>query len=73
MINLASKIANEAKAGDIIGLVGTLGVGKSFFAKSFKSKIYNFCCKIKKVIIYRKSKKNIGLNFGEHIMLRLEK
>jgi len=35
MANLATKIANEVKTGDIICLKGTLGAGKSFFAKSF--------------------------------------
>jgi tRNA threonylcarbamoyl adenosine modification protein YjeE len=35
MAEFAAKIAAAAKAGDSIGLKGTLGVGKSFFAKSF--------------------------------------
>ena len=35
MANFAKKIADEAKAGDLIGLKGTLGAGKSFFAKHF--------------------------------------
>ncbi len=35
MLNLAVQIANQAKIGDIIGLKGTLGAGKSFFASSF--------------------------------------
>jgi len=35
MIDLANKIALESKVGDVIGLVGSLGVGKSFFAKNF--------------------------------------
>ena len=35
MIALATKIANESKVGDVIGISGTLGAGKSFFAKSF--------------------------------------
>ena len=35
MANFANKIADEAKAGDVIGLKGTLGAGKSFFAKHF--------------------------------------
>jgi tRNA threonylcarbamoyladenosine biosynthesis protein TsaE len=35
MADLAAEIAGQAKVGDVIGLKGTLGVGKSFFAKSF--------------------------------------
>jgi tRNA threonylcarbamoyladenosine biosynthesis protein TsaE len=35
MAALAAKIAASAKEGDIIGLKGTLGAGKSFFAKNF--------------------------------------
>lgn len=35
MVNLAQKIANSAKIGDIFGLKGTLGAGKSFFAQAF--------------------------------------
>lgn len=35
MAALASKIALSSKAGDVIGLKGTLGAGKSFFAKNF--------------------------------------
>lgn len=35
MDNLATKIALQAKAGDIFGLKGTLGAGKSFFASCF--------------------------------------
>ncbi len=32
---LAAEIAQKTKIGDIIGLKGTLGAGKSFFAKEF--------------------------------------
>ena len=35
MADFAKKIADEAKVGDVIGLKGTLGAGKSFFAKHF--------------------------------------
>lgn len=35
MANLAREIAAEAKAGDMFCLEGTLGAGKSFFAKNF--------------------------------------
>jgi tRNA threonylcarbamoyl adenosine modification protein YjeE len=35
MADLASKIAAQSKVGDVIGLKGTLGAGKSFFAKNF--------------------------------------
>jgi tRNA threonylcarbamoyl adenosine modification protein YjeE len=35
MINLAKDLAKDAKQGDIFGLVGTLGAGKSFFAAAF--------------------------------------
>lgn len=35
MADLAIKIADQAKAGDVIGLKGTLGAGKSFFARNF--------------------------------------
>ena len=35
MANLAKEIALQAKIGDVIGLKGTLGAGKSFFAKNF--------------------------------------
>jgi tRNA threonylcarbamoyl adenosine modification protein YjeE len=35
MADLASKIAVQSKVGDVIGLKGTLGAGKSFFAKNF--------------------------------------
>ena len=35
MSDLAKKIADQSKKGDIIGLKGTLGVGKSFFASAF--------------------------------------
>lgn len=35
MTKLASNIASLAKKGDVIGLNGTLGAGKSFFAASF--------------------------------------
>lgn len=33
--NLAAKLAKNSKKGDIIGLKGTLGAGKSFFAAAF--------------------------------------
>jgi tRNA threonylcarbamoyl adenosine modification protein YjeE len=35
MKELARGIADKAKSGDIFGLVGTLGAGKSFFASNF--------------------------------------
>jgi tRNA threonylcarbamoyladenosine biosynthesis protein TsaE len=35
MANLAREIAAQARVGDAIGLKGTLGAGKSFFAKNF--------------------------------------
>jgi tRNA threonylcarbamoyladenosine biosynthesis protein TsaE len=35
MANLAREIATQAKAGDMFCLEGTLGAGKSFFAKNF--------------------------------------
>ncbi len=35
MCDLAREIAAQAQIGDVIGLKGTLGVGKSFFAKNF--------------------------------------
>jgi tRNA threonylcarbamoyl adenosine modification protein YjeE len=35
MQDLAVEIASQAQIGDIIGLKGTLGAGKSFFAKHF--------------------------------------
>lgn len=35
MANLAREIAAQARIGDVIGLKGTLGAGKSFFAKNF--------------------------------------
>lgn len=35
MINLAKELAKNAKQGDIFGLNGTLGAGKSFFADAF--------------------------------------
>lgn len=35
MVDLAREIAASIQVGDVIGLKGTLGAGKSFFAKSF--------------------------------------
>lgn len=35
MAAFACEIAAQAQVGDVIGLKGTLGVGKSFFAKNF--------------------------------------
>ena len=35
MADLAAEIATKSEVGDIIALKGTLGAGKSFFAKSF--------------------------------------
>jgi tRNA threonylcarbamoyl adenosine modification protein YjeE len=35
MQKLATQIASQAKLGDVIGLKGTLGSGKSFFASAF--------------------------------------
>ena len=35
MTNLATKLAKSSKRGDIFGLKGTLGAGKSFFARAF--------------------------------------
>ncbi len=41
MINLAKKLAKNAKKGDIFGLDGTLGSGKSFFARAFINSLSN--------------------------------
>lgn len=41
MQNFADEMAGRAKAGDIIGLKGTLGAGKSFFAASFINALSN--------------------------------
>lgn len=35
MANLAREIAASSQVGDVFGLKGTLGAGKSFFAKNF--------------------------------------
>ena len=35
MVNLAAEIASKSKSRDVIALKGTLGSGKSFFAKNF--------------------------------------
>lgn len=35
MADFAAEIARESKLGDVIALKGTLGAGKSFFARSF--------------------------------------
>ncbi len=35
MVNFAAEIAAKSEIGDVIALKGTLGAGKSFFAKSF--------------------------------------
>lgn len=35
MVDLAREIAASSRVGDVIGLKGALGVGKSFFAKNF--------------------------------------
>ncbi len=35
MADLAKKIAAETRIGDVIGLKGTLGAGKSFFVRHF--------------------------------------
>lgn len=35
MAEMAKKIARDAKTGDVFGLKGTLGAGKSFFAQAF--------------------------------------
>ncbi len=35
MVDLASEIAAQAQVGDVFCLEGTLGAGKSFFAKNF--------------------------------------
>ena len=43
MANLAKEIALQTQIGDIIGLKGTLGAGKSFFAKNcYISRIRSF-------------------------------
>jgi len=39
-INLAKKIAEKCKRGDIITLRGTLGAGKTFFTNAFINAIY---------------------------------
>ena len=41
MANLAKEIALQAKIGDVIGLKGTLGAGKSFFAKISTFSMFN--------------------------------
>lgn len=35
MVNFAKEVASQVHLGDVIGLKGTLGTGKSFFAKHF--------------------------------------
>ncbi len=35
MVDFANEVASKAQAGDVIALKGTLGAGKSFFAKNF--------------------------------------
>lgn len=47
MISLAEKIADESSDCAVIGLVGTLGAGKTFFAKHF----INFLCDEKTEIL----------------------
>jgi len=39
-INLAKKIAEQCKKGDVITLRGTLGAGKTFFVRAFINAIY---------------------------------
>lgn len=39
MVELAEGMAREAKLGDVILLSGTLGVGKTFFAKAFVNEL----------------------------------
>ena len=39
-INLAKKIAQQCKKGDVITLRGTLGAGKTFFTNAFINAIY---------------------------------
>ena len=46
MANLAKEIALQAKVGDIIGLKGTLGAGKSFFAKNFVNALSKKVCEV---------------------------
>lgn len=41
MIQFAQEMAKSAEIGDVIGLNGTLGVGKSFFAKNFINFLQN--------------------------------
>jgi tRNA threonylcarbamoyladenosine biosynthesis protein TsaE len=41
MVELAKKLADGATKGDIFGLVGTLGAGKSFFARAFINSLSN--------------------------------
>jgi tRNA threonylcarbamoyl adenosine modification protein YjeE len=46
MANLAKEIALQAKVGDVIGLKGTLGAGKSFFAKNFVNALSKKVCEV---------------------------
>ncbi|MES2961255.1 MAG: tRNA (adenosine(37)-N6)-threonylcarbamoyltransferase complex ATPase subunit type 1 TsaE [Pseudomonadota bacterium] len=46
MVNLATEIALHAKVGDVIGLKGTLGAGKSFFAKNFVNALSEKPCEV---------------------------
>jgi tRNA threonylcarbamoyl adenosine modification protein YjeE len=46
MINFAREIASSCHIGDVIALYGTLGAGKSFFAKNFISSLQNQECEI---------------------------
>ena len=46
MANLAKEIALQSQIGDIIGLKGTLGAGKSFFAKNFINALSEKSCEV---------------------------
>ncbi len=41
MAILAQEIARSSKVGEIIGINGTLGAGKSFFARNFINSLSN--------------------------------
>lgn len=41
MVNFASKLAKKSKKGDVFGLRGTLGSGKSFFVNAFVNALSN--------------------------------
>lgn len=46
MMDLAAQIADKSDNGDIIALKGTLGAGKSFFARSFINSLRDDPCEV---------------------------